>query len=206
MQMLSKKPQQRYFTTKTVLQEIESWPLAESMRLDPVHPESALAQSAKIALDSYNRCLTDPSFLTRFYERLQSNEAVAPKLGSMIFDSQVELIKPAIRHLLEHARGQQDAQLEIERMGKRHSGYALVEDDLLTFVDTLIDVAVELDGKSPDESAALRAAWQTATAHGLRRFCEAAAIARAPVPILSGVVPSGEARNPGVERAPRARG
>jgi len=191
MRMLSKDPRDRYFTTKSVRQEIESWPLAESMRIDPVHPESELAQAAKIALDSYSRCLNDQSFLTRFYERLRSNPAVADKLGSMMFDSQVELIKPAIRHLLEAARGHDDSRGELDRMGGRHASYGLTEAHLRAFVDTLVDVALELDGG--DDSNDLRGAWQAATEAGLRHFAEAAAIARAPAPLLSTVVPRRDA-------------
>lgn len=204
LRMLSKKPSDRYFTTKAVLQEIECWPLAESRRLDPIDPGSALAQSAKVALDSYNRCLTDPDFLPKFYQRLQRDDLVAQKLGSMIFDSQIERIKPAIRHLLEHAQGQSDAQVEVERLGERHVGYQLTEGHLRTFIETLIDVAVELDGKSrPDGAAALRAAWQAATEDGLRRFARAAGVTREPSRV-SGVVPSGEWAAPAVEPASQA--
>jgi hypothetical protein len=198
MRTLSKDPRQRYFTTKSVRQEIESWPLAESLRFDPVHPESEVAQAAKVALDSYSRCLGDQSFLTRFYERLRGNPAISDKLGSMMFDSQVELIKPAIRHLLEAARGQEDSRGELDRMGGRHASYGLTEDHLRTFVDTLIEVAVELDGA--DASDRLRAAWQAATEAGLRHFAEAASIARAPTPLRSGVVPR---REPAEQRADR---
>lgn len=114
----------------------------------------------------------------------------------MIFDSQIERIKPAIRHLLEHAQGQLSAQAEVERLGERHVGYQLTEGHLRTFIATLIDVAVELDGKSrPDGTAALRAAWQAATEDGLRRFARAAAVPHEPSRV-SGVVPSGERAGP----------
>jgi serine/threonine protein kinase len=189
--LLSKKPSDRYFTTRSLLQEIESWPLAESRRLDPIHPQSSLAQSAKDALDSYNRCLTNPDFLPTFYQRLQRDAAVAEKLGSMMFDSQIERIKPAIRHLLEHAQGQVDARAAVERLGARHASYGLDDGHLRTFIETLIDVAVELDGQQhPGQAEALRAAWQAATAESLRCFARAAAVAEPSAPRLSAVVSS----------------
>lgn len=192
MRMLAKNPQQRYFTTQSVRWEIERWPLAESIRLDPIHPGAGLAHAAKVALDSYNRCLADPAFLTLFYQRLQADSSIADKLGTMMFDSQVELIKPAIRHLLEAALGQDNALVEIERMGGRHARYALTERHLRTFMDTLIEVVVQIESKHGGDAPKLRASWQTATERGLARFAEAATVSRAPAPLLSGVVPRRE--------------
>jgi hypothetical protein len=206
MRMLSKNPQQRYFTTQSVRREIESWPLAESMRLDPIHPGSSLALAAKAALDSYNRCLTDASFLTLFYQRLRADSAVGEKLGTMMFDSQVELIKPAIRHLLEAALGQDSALAEVDRMGGRHARYGLTELNLRTFIDTLIDVVVELESKSGGDAPALRASWQMATECGLARFAQAASVTRAPAPLRSGVVPRRDASDASADRSRREAG
>ncbi len=103
MRMLAKRPKERFLTTGMLACEIEAWPLAESVRAG-TSPAHGSARSAKIALESYNRCLADPNFLAAFYQRLTEDPRLARHLENMNFDRQVEALKRSIRHLLEYAR------------------------------------------------------------------------------------------------------
>jgi serine/threonine protein kinase len=197
LQMLGKKPRERYMTTAELAHEIGAWPLCESVTFGPTSVTDA-ARAAKAALESYNRCLTEPDFLARFYKRLQEHDELATKLESMNFDSQIVLIEKAIRHLLEYGQGQEDARRRLDLIATSHRPYALDESHLRTFIASLIDVAVESDRDvEPGERETLRNQWLVATQAGFRRFAEVAGVAAISrpsehAPRFSGVVPSRE--------------
>jgi serine/threonine protein kinase len=199
LQLLEKKPRARFFTTSLLLHEIESWPIAEASGA----PESTSPArcSSRTALESYNRCLNDPSFLPTFYERLREQPALSEKLASVNFDRLVDKFKAALRHLLEFGRGQADARLEIESLAAGHVRFQLQAEDLQAFTETLITLAVERDNAvAQTDRDALREHWRAATRDGILRFTELAAAAPAP---FSGVTskrvtsrPSGTSNTP----------
>ncbi|HET7542816.1 MAG TPA: protein kinase [Polyangiaceae bacterium] len=190
MRMLEKRPKDRYLTTGMLAREIESWPLAESVR-SGASPTRGAAHSAKLALESYNRCLVDPNFLAAFYQRLNEDPRLARHLENMMFDRQVEALKRSIRHLLEYAQGQEDARRELERVAVAHQRFKLEEPLLLHFIDILIELALERDPSAAEagQRELLRAAWRTATEAGLARFAELAQVSQ---PRASSVVAVGE--------------
>jgi len=177
MRMLAKKPKDRFLTTGMLASEIETWPLAESVRLGSTSA-AGCAHAAKIALESYNRCLADPNFLAVFYQRLNEDPRLARHLENMNFDRQVEALKRSIRHLLEYAQGQPDARRELERVASAHQRFKLEEQLLLRFVDALIELALERDPNAVDvaQKEQLRGAWRAATELGLARFAELAQV------------------------------
>jgi len=188
MRMLAKKPKERYLTTGMLASEIENWPLAESVRSGS-SPAQGGAHLAKIALESYNRCLADPNFLAAFYQRLNEDPRLARHLETMNVDRQVEPLKRAIRHLLEYAQGQQDARRELERVANAHQRFRLEESLLLRFVDVLIELALERDPNAIEvgQKEPLRGAWRAATELGLARFAELAQVTQPRTSTLTAV-------------------
>jgi serine/threonine protein kinase len=191
MRMLAKKPKDRFLTTGMLACEIEAWPLAESVR-SGTSPALGCARSAKVALESYNRCLVDPNFLAAFYQRLSEDPRLARHLENMFFDRQVEALKRSIRHLLEYAQGQEDARRELERVASAHQRFKLEEALLSRFVDILIELALERDPNAvdPGQRELLRIAWRAATELGLARFAELAQVTQ---PRTSSVMTIGSA-------------
>ncbi|MEO6598753.1 MAG: hypothetical protein ABIQ16_02705, partial [Polyangiaceae bacterium] len=140
----------------------------------------------------YNRCLANPDFLTIFYQRLASDPILSPHLRNANFDRLVEALKRSVRHLLEYARGSEDARRELERVAEAHRPFRLEESQLLRFVDALVTLAVERDPQALNttQQETLRAEWRAATEPGVRRFAE---LAQVGVPRVSTVVPRGSA-------------
>ncbi|HEY5956476.1 MAG TPA: serine/threonine-protein kinase, partial [Polyangiaceae bacterium] len=176
MRMLAKKPRDRYLTTSMLAREVASWPLAESLPKGSPSLTPGSARAAKSALESYNRCLTDPNFLGEFYQRLRDDASIAPHLENMNFDRQVEVLKRAIRHFLEYAQGLENARVELERVAAFHQPFKLEVRQLRTFVDTLIELAMERDpnASEPNARESLHDDWHSATLIGLQRFAELA--------------------------------
>lgn len=143
--------------------EIAAWPIVE--------------QPGKVALESYTRCLAHPNFLAELYTRLRQNPQLLPYLGRINFDHQVHMLERGIRYLLEYPNGRNDAQNRFKHVAQSHKGLGLDESDLRTFVDVLIERALESDpqAKAPSQREAIREQWMRATEPGLCLFIELAA-------------------------------
>jgi serine/threonine protein kinase len=191
MQMLEKNPVDRFLTTGMLAHEVENWPLAESVR-SGTSPTQGSAHSAKLALESYSRCLVDPNFLVVFYQRLREDVRLVRHLQNINFDRLVEALKRSIRHLLEYAQGQEDARRELERVASAHQRFKLEESLLWRFIDVLIELALERDPNANEaaQRELLREAWRTATEVGLSRFAELAQVTQ---PRESSVMTVGDA-------------
>lgn len=201
MRLLAKCPSDRYLTTSLLARLVAAWPLAESVPGGRLSERTlGVMQAARVALESYNRCLADPDFFTLFYQRLAQDPTLSPHLQNVNFDRLVGALKRSVRHLLEYARGSEDARRELERVAEAHRRFRLEESQLLRFVDTLVTLAVERDpgAVDPAERDRLRADWLAATESGVRRFAELAQVAP---PRVSIVVP----RNPAPDGTAQVR-
>ena len=190
MRLLEKVAFDRYLTTRMLEHDIASWPVAESVKLDVPEPR-LVTHAAKLALESYSRCLANQGFLTTFYQRLLAEPSLASHLKHVNFDRQIEVLERAIRHLLEAAQGREDARREVERAAASHQRFGLCEAQVLRFTRTLLELALELDPAAGDPAHAntLRDAWETATAAEVERFVRVACAGEART---SGIVASVE--------------
>ena len=185
MRLLSKRPEDRYVTTGMLVRVINGWLLAPSSSKRSIAPSPV--QSAKNARDSFDRCVARPDFLATFYESLRTDKELAEFLMHVRnFDHLVSELERAIRHLLEAADAQDDADCHIRRVAKMHQGLGLTELHLQKFMAILINLVADNENLDPARRARLCNDWHEATFRGLRLFID---IAVAQPRHGSGIVP-----------------
>jgi hypothetical protein len=174
LRMLAKDPKERFLTTSMLAHVIAEWPVAESLPSATLTAAGHAPKAAKIALESYNRCLADLDFLALFYQRLQADSVLARHFQNVNFDRQVEALRRGIRYFLEFAQQPTIAAAEVERIAVGHRRFALDPGELERFIEVLVELAVERD---PDTdrvggSAFLRQEWRAALEPSMARFLE----------------------------------
>jgi hypothetical protein len=166
--------------------EIGTWPIAESVRGSAIPMSAEPCSAAKVALESYNRCLATPDFLATFYQRVLVDESLARHLANMNFDRQVGMLKRSVRHLLEYAQGYESARTELERVATGHQRLGIDGSHLRRFVNALIELALERDPRAsaPGDRERLKAEWHAATEPGISRFLEIVRAAPRPTELV----------------------
>lgn len=110
--------------------------------------------------NSLHRCLAQPSFLERFYQRfLASDPEVAEKFARTDFGKQTRVMRASLYLVLRAAAGHDDGLSHLGEVKRTHGDRALMIPERLyrIWLDTLIAVAEEVDG---DFDADTRQAWR----------------------------------------------
>lgn len=121
--------------------------------------------SAKVAQQSYERCLLAPDFFAYLYEQLlASDPRIPPMFAKTEFPKQHRLLQHGLGLLLIYARRADDELLE--RIAARHSSRGLnVEPGMYEhFVDSLLAAVRNAD---PQCNGAVEEAWREALRPGL---------------------------------------
>lgn len=121
--------------------------------------------SARLAQESYERCLAAPDFFSYLYEQLlASDPSIPPMFAKTEFPRQHRLLQHGIGLLLIYGRRSDDVLLE--RVAARHSARGLdVKPSLYPlFVSSLIAAVRRCD---PQCSAEVEAAWRESVRPGL---------------------------------------
>lgn len=120
---------------------------------------------------SLNRCLSDPDFLTHFYELfMASSPEVREKFRSTDFKKQTQVLADSLYLMAVAAQGEKEspAWAEVARLAKRHSkGDLDVRPELYDlWLDCLVQAARKHDPQfSPEVEAAWRKTLQLGIEH-----------------------------------------
>jgi len=122
--------------------------------------------------NSVNRCMSEPTFLHRFYEKfLESSPEVAAKFEGVNLERQATMLGASIRLVLNAAKGLEDGRAHLEEIAKRHSsrGLGIGAHLYALWLDALVETASEADPEWEDDLADVwRAALQPCIDHMTR--------------------------------------
>jgi len=122
--------------------------------------------------NSVHRCMDEPTFLHRFYERfVGASPEVAAKFEGVDLDRQAKMLGDSLRLVLGAAQGLEEGRKHLEEIAKRHSSRGLGIGAHLyeVWLDALIEVAGETDPQWEDDLADVwRAALQPCIDHMTR--------------------------------------
>lgn len=122
--------------------------------------------------DSFERCLCQPRFFDRFYERfLGSSDVIADKFREVDFRRQHQALRRAFYLLFSAMAGEPDAWQQLELRAVRHSRTALdIEPWMYTvWLDCLMETIQEFD---PASDAETERAWRDVMDVGIKFMIE----------------------------------
>ncbi|MFK7984661.1 MAG: globin [Sandaracinaceae bacterium] len=111
---------------------------------------------------SMNRCLADPAFLERFYERFMgSSPEVAAKFTHTNLPRQIKMLGDSLRLVLKAAGGLEEGREHLTRIAESHSARGLgIDAELyILWLQSLVSTAEETD---PEWNPALDQTWRAA--------------------------------------------
>lgn len=124
-----------------------------------------MVNATDIFQQSYERCMSVPSFMDLFYEKfLYSSDEVAKKFENTEFRRQKAMVASSLKMLMLSYQGDKAANEYLHHLATRHKELDVGPDLYELWLDSLLSTVEQTD---PEFTREVEEAWLTVMRHGI---------------------------------------